>query len=89
MFGATEAASFGEFLDGVEIDIPHFREVLALERALLRIHAVGDMQIVRFTCNPTPLLSALAEGRLPGYLPYEDYCLRIDSNGEVSLCSPA
>jgi hypothetical protein len=85
MFGATEAASFGEFLDDADIDIPHFREVLGLERALLRIHSGGNAQYVRFTCDPAPLLSALADGRLPGELPYEEHWLRIDSNGEVSL----
>ncbi len=84
LFGADEAASFGEFLDGSDIDIPHFREVLGLERALLRIHSGGDEQFVQFTCNPALLLSALAEGRLPGDLPYEDHCLRIDPTGEVS-----
>jgi uncharacterized protein (UPF0276 family) len=87
MFGANEATSFGEFLDTADIDIAHFREVLGLERALLRIHAGGEAQFVRFTCDPTPLLTALAEGRLPGDLPYEDHYLRIDTNGEVSLSS--
>jgi len=85
MFGASEAASFGEFLDGADIDIPHFREVLGLERALLRIHAGGEAQFVQFTCDPAPLLGALAEGRLPGELPAANYCLRIDPGGEVSL----
>jgi len=88
MFGASEAASFGEFLDGAGIDIPHFREVLGLERALLRIHAGGDAQFVQFSCDPAPLLGALAEGRLPGELPRGDFCLRIDPGGEVSLGSP-
>jgi hypothetical protein len=88
MFGAAEATSFGEFLDGADIDIPHFREVLGLERALLRIHAGGDAQFVQFTCDPAPLLGALAEGRLPGDLPPENYCLRIDPGGAVSLGSP-
>jgi uncharacterized protein (UPF0276 family) len=88
MYGAIEAASFGAFLDSAGIDIPHFREVLGLERALLRIHAGGDAQIVHFTCDPTPLLSALAEGRLPEDLPYEDRFLRINTSGEVSFSSP-
>jgi hypothetical protein len=87
MFGANEAASFGEFLDGANIDIPHFREVLGLERALLRLHAGGDSQFVEFPCNPTPLLNALAEGRLPGELPFEHYLLRIDPNGQVAHLS--
>jgi uncharacterized protein (UPF0276 family) len=85
IYGVEEAASFAEFLDRAQIDVPHFREVLALERALLRIHRGGAPEVVHFSCDPAPLLSALSEGRLPDELPAAQLSLRIGQDGAVSL----
>jgi uncharacterized protein len=83
LFGAEEGVALGEFLARRPLTIPHFAEVLALERALLRVYLGGGGEAVTFTCDPEELLTALVDGRLPPELPREEHVLHIGPSGKV------
>ncbi|KAA2254659.1 hypothetical protein F0L68_29980 [Solihabitans fulvus] len=68
-----EAADFVAYLAEHAADIPHLAEVAEYELALHRIADGGPAQRVRFSCEPTALLTALAELRLPDRLQPGDY----------------
>jgi hypothetical protein len=51
--------------------VPHLREVIAFEHALIRAHLYGDKTVVDWTADPTEILGALDQGRLPDRLPAE------------------
>jgi hypothetical protein len=84
-FGADEGAALGAFLAERDLPVPHFSEVLAFERALLRIHRGSPGEVVRFTCDPAALLGALAEQHLPASLPAAEIELRLSPDGTISL----
>jgi uncharacterized protein (UPF0276 family) len=65
LFPSEESWNFGQYLERQRLDTPHLYEVLAFE---LESHAVlidGAPRLVRFSCDPGPLLTAIAAGRLP------------------------
>ena len=64
-YATTEAEKFAEFLEGLNLRVPHLGRVLAFERALLATAMDDQPRIVPFDADPLPLLRALAEGRLP------------------------
>lgn len=64
-YATTEAEKFADFLESIDLRVPHLAKVLAFERALLAT-AIDDVpRLVHFDFDPVPLLRALAEGRLP------------------------
>jgi uncharacterized protein (UPF0276 family) len=85
LFGADEGAALGAFLAGRDLPIAHLTEVLAFERALLRIHRGSAGEAVRFSCDPAALLGALSEHRLPPELPPADVELRLSPDGSISV----
>lgn len=64
-FPAHESLKFSDFLRTQSLDIPHLNEVLAFELASHQVLMHGEERVIRFTCDPMPLLTALGEGRLP------------------------
>jgi hypothetical protein len=64
-YATTEAEKFAEFLESLDLRVPHLSRVLAFERALLATAMDDQSRIVHFDFDPVPLLRALAEGRLP------------------------
>ena len=83
LFGADEGAALGAFLAERQIPVPHFAEVLAFERALLRIHRGSSGEVVHFSCDPAALLGALAEHRLPAKLPAAELQLHLSPDGTI------
>lgn len=63
-FGADEADGFATYLAS-RPTVPHADEVAAFEVASHRAYIDGRTRIVRFTCEPMPLLKALGRGDLP------------------------
>jgi uncharacterized protein len=71
-FVAMECHGFARFLDGrneLFASVPHLREILEFERALLRATLLGTSSVVNWTVDPTQLIAALETGRLPQNLP--------------------
>jgi uncharacterized protein len=65
MFASLEAEAFGEYLEALDLRVPHVAKVLEFERAAAATLCDGRTRIVDFAFEPLPLLRALAEGRLP------------------------
>jgi uncharacterized protein len=65
MYASTEAEKFGDFLESLNLQVPHLAKILAFERAILATTLDDQIRIIPFDFDPVPLLRALAEGRLP------------------------
>lgn len=65
MFGSLEADAFAEYLEELDLALPHLAKILEFERAVAATLADDQTRIVSFDFEPLPLLRALAEGRLP------------------------
>jgi uncharacterized protein len=65
MYGSLEADAFGEYLERIDLRVPHLAKVLEFEQAVAATLADDQVRIVHFDFEPIPLLRALAEGRLP------------------------
>lgn len=78
LFATEEAQNFGAFLRSRNLNIPHLLEVLDYELASQQVLVEGSPRVVRFTCEPMPLLTALGEGQLPQYESSGDFELTIE-----------
>ena len=65
LFASAEAEAFSTYLDIQSLNLPHLSEVLAFERAVLLALIDGKRSRVRFSCEPIPLLKALARAAPP------------------------
>jgi len=65
LFAGSEAEAFGRYLEELGMNVPQLSEVLAFERAALATQLDQRSRVVSFDFDPTPMLLALAEGRLP------------------------
>lgn len=65
MYGSLEADAFAEYLERIDLRVPHLAKVLEFEQAVAATLADDRVRIVHFDFEPIPLLRALAEGRLP------------------------
>jgi hypothetical protein len=65
MYGALEADAFAEYLERIDLGVPHLAKILEFERAVAATLVDDEVRIVHFDFEPIPLLRALAEGRLP------------------------
>jgi uncharacterized protein (UPF0276 family) len=65
MFGSLEADAFAEYLEELDLGVPHLAKILEFERAVAATLADDQTRVVSFDFEPLPLLRALAEGRLP------------------------
>jgi hypothetical protein len=65
LFASDEADGFARYLEDRPPPVPHLSEVLAFERSTMATLLDSRPRTVRFTCDPLPLLRALAAGRLP------------------------
>ena len=65
LFASQEAEAFVAYLEERSLDIPHLRDVLAFERAVIATLLDGRRRVVAFSHDPLVILRALAEARLP------------------------
>ena len=65
LFAIPEAQAFARFLRTRRLNVPHLYDVLDYELALLQMSLTGARQLVRFECDPLPLLQSLGAGQLP------------------------
>jgi uncharacterized protein (UPF0276 family) len=65
MYGSLEADAFAEYLADLDLRVPYLAKVLEFEQAVGATLADDHVRIVQFDFEPTPVLRALAEGRLP------------------------
>ena len=65
MYGSLEADAFADYLERLDLRVPHLASVLAFERAVAATLADDQVRVVHFDFEPLPLLRALAESRLP------------------------
>ncbi len=65
MYGSLEADAFADYLERIDLRVPHLANVLEFERAVAATLADDQVRVVRFDFEPLPLLRALAERRLP------------------------
>ena len=81
-YPAVEADHFATFLGSrVEVlsRVPWLDEVIAFEHALARATVYGVSSDVRWSVDPTALLAALADGRLPDALPSVSSMVRLSA----------
>ncbi len=64
-FASSESETFAEYLEALDLQVPHLKKVLEFERAVLSTLLDGTSRVVTFSSDPFPLLRALAEGHLP------------------------
>jgi uncharacterized protein (UPF0276 family) len=64
-FASAEAEEFATWLAEQDLDVPHLRDVLAFERAVLDTLLHGETSLVRFHADPLVVLRSLAEARFP------------------------
>jgi uncharacterized protein (UPF0276 family) len=69
MYGSLEAAAFAEYLESIDLQVPHLAKLLEFEQAVAATLVDDQVRIVHFDFEPIPLLRALAEGRLPDVQP--------------------
>lgn len=65
MYGALEADAFADYLEQLDLQVPHLATILEFERAVAATLEDDQVRVVHFDFEPIPLLRALAEGRLP------------------------
>ncbi|MEM4398691.1 MAG: DUF692 family protein [Candidatus Nitrosocaldus sp.] len=70
LFTTDEALSFLNYIEGLDLDIPYIKDVVALERAILVCRVEDDYdggksEEVSFDYDPTILLGALIQRRIP------------------------
>jgi uncharacterized protein (UPF0276 family) len=75
-FAALEVGHFLTFVEREAAIVAYLDRVIALERATLAA-ANGEPQEVRFDCDPTKLLAALAARKAPRAVPAGDYLVRL------------
>lgn len=68
-FAALEASHFADYVNSLELNIPHLADVLRYEVTAMEVIADGQPRYVPFSVNPTRLLESLARGELPHDLP--------------------
>ncbi|HWF81759.1 MAG TPA: DUF692 family protein [Streptosporangiaceae bacterium] len=65
LFAAAEAEAFGDYLSGLDLEVPHLHAVVSFELALQRAAARGDSATIEFDGDPEAILSSLAAGIRP------------------------
>jgi uncharacterized protein len=65
MYGALEADAFANYLERLDLQVPHLATILEFERAIAATLEDDQVRVVHFDFEPIPLLRALAEGHLP------------------------
>ncbi len=63
-FAIAEATGFADYVNGLELEIPHLDELLTYEVTAMNVIADGKARIVYFSVDPNLLLKALAQGEL-------------------------
>jgi uncharacterized protein len=84
-FKSTEAETFAHYMEANNVEVPYLPEVLAFERAVIHALIHREGRIVPFSCDPLPLLRALAEGRLPGTITEGRYEVEVNAERGVEL----
>jgi hypothetical protein len=82
-YPAVEADHFAAYLAGhtqLLSRVRYLEEVLAFERGLIRATVYGEGSDVHWTVDPTVLLEALDQGRLPGELPGMPSTMRLSTS---------
>lgn len=64
-YGSLEAEAFAEYLQSIDLHVPHLAKILEFEQAAMATLTDDKSRVIRFDFEPLPLLRALAEGRLP------------------------
>jgi uncharacterized protein (UPF0276 family) len=77
LFASEEAEAFGAYLERQSLAVPYLAEVLDFERAVGRTLIDGSERLAYFSCDPSVLLDALAEGRFPAALPEGSYAITV------------
>jgi uncharacterized protein (UPF0276 family) len=85
VFALEEARNFADYLRAQSIDVPHLAEVLAYELASQQVLIERESKVVRFSCDPMPLLTALGEGHLPEDESVGEYEIVIDPLSESTV----
>ena len=65
LFAAEEGAGFARHLLATGCDVPHAREVLEFELAIISTATSGGQVSIHFRADPNEVLAALAAGQLP------------------------
>jgi hypothetical protein len=77
LFEIDDAEAFSEFILASPPDVPHLESVLRFEIAAHRKNTCREIVKISFSCDPLPLLTALAENRLPEQVALGYYELEI------------
>lgn len=86
LFTTDEALSFLNYIEGVDLDIPYIKDVIALEKAILVCKIEDDgcsrrEEEVSFDYDPTILLDALIQRRIPAYISSGRFKIVVSSTG--------
>jgi hypothetical protein len=76
-FASEESELFAEHLERQHLTVPYLAEVLGFERAVGKTLIDGRERVVEFSCDPSQLLDALADGVMPPALTEGSYALRV------------
>lgn len=72
LFGSAESEGFADYLERRAIDEPFLADLLAFERAALRVNLEGKQCVIQTRHDPAVLMAELNEGRVPAGLEEED-----------------
>jgi uncharacterized protein (UPF0276 family) len=65
LYASSEALQFAAYLEKINLRVPALNRILAYERAVVETLLDDETRVVKFHVDPIPLLSALADGKLP------------------------
>ena len=72
-FGSGESDAFADYLCDRQIDEPFLDDLLAYERAVLRVNLDGGTQVIRTRHDPNALVAALGEDQIPADIEEADF----------------
>jgi hypothetical protein len=85
-YAASEAEAFVAYLRAKNLQLPKLAKVLEFEKAAMDTLVDGQTRVVRFSADPFPPLSSLAEGRLPDVIPQEgEYEIELKADGPITV----
>jgi len=88
LYASSEALQFADYLEGINLRVPALNRILAYEKAVVETLLDDETRIVQFHVDPIPLLSALADGKLPDEDPAPgDYEVEITADVYETLSS--
>ena len=64
LFASVEAGSFARYLRDLALPVPHLDDVMSFELSVIATLADRQRRVVRFGCDPIPLLEGLASRRI-------------------------